>query len=315
MPLFVLIICLQKGYGQTIAFLSGLQNKMRFSIINPKDEELTNYSKLNNVLFFSVLQYNSKSIDVQVIPKRVNNQNYEFIDLTHFIKKENFSIEDQVKMFTKYKSNIGSTSDGKYIILILKNENNNIHFTDDKLMDSSEEYNSYFSIGEGRMPKFLKQITIKCEFTNEASSDTLNSQTKKIFPNGFHLSKISVGSCKTENCEFIHGDRATYFTLLIHNENEKIADASTLDRGPFPFEFNPEEKIEAPFSSLQFLPLSEFSDKEKLELITENRCSYENSYWMYLYFKWNSLKKQQILFACQKEMPSFITREIIKLSF
>ena len=111
--IFSTLLCISDLFSQ---IKSTTKFNIKLEIVNHINDSLLRYPSTPKVLYFSVLQYNNKTIDVQVIPKNVYMKNYDLIDLTHFVKYDNFSTKDQLILFERYKDGVGALDKEKMFV-------------------------------------------------------------------------------------------------------------------------------------------------------------------------------------------------------
>ena len=306
--IFSTLLCISDLFSQ---IKSTTKFNIKLEIVNHINDSLLRYPSTPKVLYFSVLQYNNKTIDVQVIPKNVYMKNYDLIDLTHFVKYDNFSTKDQLILFERYKDGVGALDKEKMFVFQLININNISHFSDDLKLDTTIEKESFFSLDHGTIPKFLNHIIIRCEFNSIKNNVDL---FKHIFPNGIQLSEV-YSDCKNFSCKLPNENRTVYLSLLKHNNANKIIDANSIFDDPvYAFEFDPRIESKISFVTSHYIPQTEFSDDEKLVLF-RSACEYGDNFHIKIFNNFNSHLKDYSWEMCRKELPSFLSRILYKLKY
>lgn len=300
-------------FGQYIPFQL-TKNNLNISEVKLNEDMFDDYSLSYQKAFLSVLKYNQKVIDIQVIPKRVYDKNYQFIDLTHFIDKSVFSKEDQLTLLTKYKNECGFISKGDRIAIKLTNPNNLVRFTDDIPKDKSNEHESFFSFSRGILPNFLKHSIVLIDFIHSESISQINRDT--FFNVTPQISEVDISSCKQSSCQF-ERDPLSIFISVVQNTKGEIIDITSIDYDLFQFEFNRIKKFRFPIQLDHWLPKKYFNTDESLSFLTEYRCNDNNKYfYTILNVKWDQLQNRISKMMCNyNNLPFFLKHSFLKIQF
>lgn len=311
---FLLFLVLNNfSFSQLIPFQL-TRNNLNISEIKLNENTFDNYSLSNQNIFLSVLKYNQKIIDVQVIPKRVYDQNYQFIDLTHFIDKNTFSKEDQLTLLTKYENECGFLDLGNRIVIKLSNPNTLVRFIDDIPIDKSKEHESFFGFSRGVLPNFLKHSVVLIDFSSGEPINPINRDT--IFNTTLKMSEIDVSNYK-QGSHYFERDPLSIFISVVQNAKGEIIDITSIEYDLFQFEFDRMKKFRFPVQIDHRLAKKYFNIDESLSFLTEYRCNDSEKYFnTILNVKWDQKQNKISKVMCNKDkLPKFITHRFLKMQF
>lgn len=288
--------------------------KIVFYEATPDENMFIGYSQSHNKVFLSVVKCNDKIVDIQVVPKRVFDKDYHYIDLIHYIDKSTFSSEQQLALLSKYECGYSKISNS--IVIHFISQNNIISYSDSDTLSYKDAYKSYFSFSQGIVPNFIKHSIVVMEFVPK--NDEIKSSENKEFGNKIISSEVDFSSCASGVCK-INREPLSIFLSLVMNSKGDLVDISTLKfyRQYDQFQFDVSNKIELPIYFPHYLQTKFFSTEETVLMVTDYKSEISedvlitgvDTQWDY---RQNKLKKE---IPGSGKFPDFLKHGVIKIKF